>query len=175
MKSESKPRSSTVRANVRMPRARSGPSPSQMYEGRKTPNRPISLICRRPSLQSASAAPVLGIALSKKAFAPSSMSSLPKMRSDASSSAARPASRSTSIAASISRFASRTASGPRAAISSADRRGARDGLAGRHDLVHETDPRRFVGGEDPAGQDQLPGPGRADDARQPLRAAGSRG
>ena len=32
------------RANALMPRARSGPSPSQMYEGRKTPNRPTSLM-----------------------------------------------------------------------------------------------------------------------------------
>ena len=49
MNSESKPKSSTVRAKVLMPRARSVPSPSQMYEGRKTPKRPISLIHVRSS------------------------------------------------------------------------------------------------------------------------------
>ena len=37
MNSESKPSPSTSRANDLMPRARSGPSPSQMYDGRKTP------------------------------------------------------------------------------------------------------------------------------------------
>src|SRR3970040_1931847 len=62
MKSESKPRSSTTLANSWMPRARSGPSPSQMYEGRKTPNRPTSLTWMQPPWGSASAAAVLGIA-----------------------------------------------------------------------------------------------------------------
>src|SRR6476659_4223342 len=46
MNRESNPRSSTARANCLMPRARSRPSPSQMYEGRKTPKRPISLTRR---------------------------------------------------------------------------------------------------------------------------------
>src|SRR5256885_619916 len=59
MNSESNPRSSTSRANSLMPRARSGPSPSQMYEGRNTPNRPISLTWRS-SLRSTSSAVVLG-------------------------------------------------------------------------------------------------------------------
>src|SRR4051812_20811885 len=40
----SKPSSSTVLANCLIPRARSGPSPSHTYDGRKTPNRPTSLI-----------------------------------------------------------------------------------------------------------------------------------
>ena len=44
MNSESKPSSSTLRANALIPRARSGPSPSQTYDGRNTPNRPTSLI-----------------------------------------------------------------------------------------------------------------------------------
>src|SRR4029079_11350259 len=48
MKSESNPSSSTVRAKSLMPRARSGPSPSQMYDGRKTPNRSTSAMCHRP-------------------------------------------------------------------------------------------------------------------------------
>src|SRR6266478_5793879 len=56
MNSESKPRSSTVLANDLIPRARSGPSPSQTYEGRNTPNRPTSLTCRSPC---ASASPAV--------------------------------------------------------------------------------------------------------------------
>src|SRR6266705_398542 len=62
MNSESKPRSSTARAKSFMPRARSGPSPSQMYEGRKTPNRPISLT-GDTSRCSASSAVVFGWSL----------------------------------------------------------------------------------------------------------------
>ena len=44
MNRESKPSSSTRRANDLIPRARSGPSPSQTYEGRNTPNRPTSVM-----------------------------------------------------------------------------------------------------------------------------------
>src|SRR3990172_5944057 len=49
-----------------MPRDLSGPSPSQMYEGRKTPNRPTSLMWLLPHFTSTSSAPVLGIALSEE-------------------------------------------------------------------------------------------------------------
>ena len=58
-----------------MPRARSGPSPSQMYDGRKTPNRPTSLIgwhphlgtaAHRLDLGSASPPAVVGIALGEE-------------------------------------------------------------------------------------------------------------
>src|SRR5919112_3095628 len=56
MNRESKPRSSTVRANCLIPRARSGPSPSQTYEGRKTPNRPTSLTWLTSLLTASSAA-----------------------------------------------------------------------------------------------------------------------
>src|SRR3989304_5529386 len=49
-----------------MPRDLSGPSPSQMYEGRKTPNRPTSVMWLLPHFTSSSAAPVLGIALSEE-------------------------------------------------------------------------------------------------------------
>src|SRR3990170_4816804 len=49
-----------------MPRDRSGPSPSQMYEGRKTPNRPISLTWLFPHFTSTSSASVLGIPLSEE-------------------------------------------------------------------------------------------------------------
>src|SRR4029077_2145825 len=66
MNSESNPRSSTVRANALMPRARSGPSPAQMYEGRKTPNRPTSLIYVPPPCGSASSAVVLGLSLGEE-------------------------------------------------------------------------------------------------------------
>src|SRR5690606_31054065 len=58
----------------------------------------------------------LGGRFSKKARAPSSMSSVRKTLSEASSSAARPWSRGTSSARSIARFASRTATGPRSAM-----------------------------------------------------------
>ena len=80
MNSESKPSSSTVRAKALMPRARSGPSPSQTYEGRKTPNRPTSLMCDPTSCKVASAAAVLGVALLEERRAPSSMSSVAKTR-----------------------------------------------------------------------------------------------
>src|SRR3990170_7281296 len=49
-----------------MPRDLSGPSPSQMYEGRKTPNRPTSLMWLLPHFTSTSSAQVLGIALSEE-------------------------------------------------------------------------------------------------------------
>src|SRR6478672_6025459 len=49
MNSESKPSSSTRRAKALIPRARSGPSPSQTYDGRNTPNRPTSVMDDRPS------------------------------------------------------------------------------------------------------------------------------
>src|SRR5574338_137531 len=58
----SKPRSSTCRANVLIPRARSGPSPSQMYDGRNTPNRPTSAMCYL-QLVAASAAAILRLSL----------------------------------------------------------------------------------------------------------------
>src|SRR5688500_8303692 len=51
MNRESKPRSSTVRANSLMPWARSGPSPAQMYEGRNTPNRSSSVTSMSPELR----------------------------------------------------------------------------------------------------------------------------
>ena len=138
--SESKPSSSTVRAKALMPRARSGPSPSQTYEGRKTPNRPTSLMCVH-LVQGFSHRPrYSGSRFSKKDRAPSSMSSVSKIRSDASSSAARPVSMSVSVARSMQ--ALRLADRERAARGDllADRRRPRDGLAGRHDLVDEADP-----------------------------------
>src|SRR3954468_234649 len=49
-KSESKPMSSTARANSLMPRARSAPSPSHTYDGRNTPNRSRSVIRSSPPL-----------------------------------------------------------------------------------------------------------------------------
>ena len=77
-------------------------------------------------------------------------------------------------ARSISRLASRTASGPRAAISSPIARArATASPAGTTSLTSPI--RSRLGGVDDApGQDQLLGPRRPDDPRQPLRAAGAR-
>src|SRR6185295_19953447 len=64
MNSESNPSSSTRRAKVLMPRARSGPSPSQTYDGRKTPKRPTSVMNDQPphsSRGAASPAAILGV------------------------------------------------------------------------------------------------------------------
>src|SRR5690348_8202394 len=63
MNSESKPSSSTVRANCLIPRARSGPSPSHTYDGRKTPNRPTSLTWQLLRCVAGSAAVVGGLTL----------------------------------------------------------------------------------------------------------------
>ena len=83
---------------------------------------------------------------------------------------------SRSSAASIRRFASRTATGPRAAISVADR-SARGATAspGRHDPLTRPIASASSAVSDAPGQDQLLGPRRADDPRQPLRPAGARG
>src|SRR3954451_24025053 len=66
MNSESKPSSSTSRANALIPRARSPPSPSQTYEGRKTPKRSIGPVITS-SLRAASSAVVPGWAFLDKA------------------------------------------------------------------------------------------------------------
>ena len=152
-----------------MPRARSGPSPSQTYEGRKTPNRPTSLMCA-PSLVAGLSGPgTRGRASRRRRARPRACPRLAKIRSDASISAARPASMSSSVDGVDQ--ALRLAHGERAARGDllADRRRARRRASpGRHDLVDEADPLGLVGVDDPAGQDQLLRPRRPDD-----RAAGA--
>ena len=115
MNSESKPSSSTVRANALIPRARSGPSPSQTYEGRKTPNRPISRhVADVPLWCTAQRPRYSGSRLSKNAIgalehvvAGEDPFRGVELGGEAGVEVAGP------HAASISRFASRTASGPR--------------------------------------------------------------
>ena len=97
-------------------------------------------------VRSASSAVILRVALrEERARRPRACPSLAKTRSDASSSAARPASRS-SLGRQVDQ-ALRLADRERAARGDllADGRGARDGLAGRHDLVDEADPLRLGG------------------------------
>src|SRR5439155_19741906 len=77
-----------------------------------------SLLPERPIVDGSPPA-VVRLAIGKECRGALDQSSVAKIRSEASSSAANPASRSRSMAASTSRFASRTASGPRLAISSA--------------------------------------------------------
>ncbi len=60
-----------------------------------------------------------------------------------------------------------------AAISAARSSAAVERLLGRHDLRDETQASGLLGANLPAGQDELHGPGGADRARQPLRAAGT--
>ena len=46
-------------------------------------------------------------------------------------------------------------------------------LVGRHHLVDQADPQRLLGADEAAGEDEVLGPGRADQPRQPLGAAGA--
>ena len=122
MNSESNPRSSTVRANALMPRARSGPSPSQMYDGRNTPNRPTSAICQIPPYRChvrGSATAVDRVTLVEEGRA--RLRACRRWRRRVATRRSRPpgpSPMSVSTARSMRRFASRTATGPRRAISS---------------------------------------------------------
>ena len=62
--------------------------------------------------------------------------------------------------------------GPRAYLADQVARGLVD-LGVRHDLVHQPDGQRLGGADEPAGEHDVLGPGRADQPGQPLGAAGA--
>ena len=156
-----------------MPRARSGPSPSQMYDGRKTPNRPTSAM-RDPSdcVCGLSGRDSPGRACRRTTLAPSSMSSVAKTRCRGVHLGGQ-ARVDVGLDGQVDE-ALRLADRERAARGDllADLGRARDGLAGRHDLVDEADALGLGGGEDPPVRISSLARAGPDDPRQALGPAG---
>ena len=160
-----------------MPRARSGPSPSQTYEGRKTPNRPTSAHVRPLRAPAGSSARVLGVALLEEgARRPRPC---PRWRRCGPRPRARPPGRRPMSR----RGRGRSGASPRARRAGRARRSPSPSSSARRDAPRRparprlTRPIRSASArvEDAAGQDQLLGPRRPDDPRQPLRPAAARG
>ena len=173
MKSESKPRSSTVARELLDAACALRAVPLPDVGGQEDPE-PTDFTHVPVPPAPASSAVVLGVALLEEGRAPSTMSSLSKIRSDASISAASPH-RCRRLGRQIDQ-ALGLAHRERAARGDllADRVGRGEASPRRHDLVDEPDPLGLVGVEDPAGQDQLLGPRRADDPWQALRPTRAR-
>ena len=175
MNSESKPSSSTVRANALMPRARSGPSPSQMYDGQEDAEPADVTHWAGSSLWVGLIGRGTGVALGEegaRALEHVLGGEDPDRRVELGREAGVEV--AASSAASISRLASRTASGPRAAISSPIASAAATRLArGRRPRGRgRSAPPRAASSIRPVRISSF-ARASADDARQPLRAAGA--
>src|SRR3954451_22856276 len=172
----SKPRSSTSRAKALMPLARSAPSPSQMYDGRNTAKRPMSLMVGWLLGQGgqSSASAVLRIALGKEGGRALEQVIGGEDR-DGLLELGRQAGLQRGIAGDREE-ALRRAHRERTAQRdlATDLGGSCPRIALLHDLVDEPHREGLLRGHDPARQDQLPGAGLADDAGQALGPARAR-
>src|SRR4051794_15532886 len=172
----SKPSSSTVRANCLMPRARSGPSPSHTYDGRKTPNRPTSLIddtSFRGAFTRPSSTAVDRVALLEERVG--ALEHVLRLEDPNRRLELRREARLEVQVRGLVDQALRLADRDRPALRDLFRDGRRldDRLPGRDDAGHEADRERLVRGQDPARQDQLLRERGPNDTRQALGAAGA--
>src|SRR4051794_4636229 len=172
----SKPRSSTSRAKALMPLARSAPSPSQMYDGRNTPKRPMSLMVGWLLGQGgqSSASAVLRIALGKEGGR-----ALEQVIGGEDRDGLLELGREAGLERCIAGDREEALHGPHGEWTAqcdlaADLGGSRCCAPGRHDLVDEPHPEGLLRRDDPAREDQLACARLPDDAWQALRPTGAR-